>query len=171
MLDEATNGLDEAQLGWISFGEPRGFVLGVGGLIRNHDGNWVQGYARGLGHTSSFMAELWTLRDGLILAREMGLNNLIIELDALTVVTLMNNVSANLLMEPLLTDYRNLLKEISNKRVIHTYRENNQCADVSAKLGVQSLSSFVAFCNPPLVVESILAFDKASVHCNRLVNF
>ena len=114
-----------------------------GGLIHNHDGNWVQGYAGGLGHTSNFMAELWALRDGLILAREMGLNNLIIELDALSVVTLMNNDSANLLMELLLTDCRNLLKEIPNKRVIHTYREANQCADALVKLGANSLSSFV----------------------------
>ena len=40
----------------------------------------MKGYARGLGHTNSITAELWTLRDGLILAKEMGLNNLIISL-------------------------------------------------------------------------------------------
>ena len=34
-------------------------------------------------------------------------------------------MTANLLMEPLLTNYGNLLKEIPNKRVIHTYREAN----------------------------------------------
>jgi len=73
----------------------------------------------------------------------MGLNNLIIELDVLSVVTLMNNDSANLLMELLLTDCRNLLKEIPNKRVIHTYRKANQCADALVKLGANSLSSFV----------------------------
>ena len=61
------------------------------------------------------MAELWALRDGLLLAKEMGLNNLIIEMDALSVVLLMNNNFVNLLMEPLLTDYRNLLSEIPNK--------------------------------------------------------
>ena len=53
---------------------------GKGGLIQDHDGGWVKGYARGLGHTNSITAELWTLRDGLILAKEMGLNNLIISL-------------------------------------------------------------------------------------------
>ena len=106
----------------------------------------MQGYARGLGHTNSIMAELWALRDGLILAKGMGLNNLIIALDALSIVILMNNDSANSLMEPFLTDCRNLLKDIPNKHVIHTYREANQCADALAKLGAQSLSSFVAFC-------------------------
>ena len=61
------------------------------------------------------MAKLWALRDGLLLAKEMGLNNLIIELDALSVVLLMNNNSTNLLMESLLIDCKNLVKEIPNK--------------------------------------------------------
>ena len=71
------------------------------------------------------MAELWALRDGLILAREMGLNNLIIELDVLSIVILMNNEVVNVMMEPLLFDCRNLLKQISNKCVIHSYHETN----------------------------------------------
>lgn len=65
-------------------------------------------------------AASWALWYGLILAREMGLTNLIIELDALSVVTLINNDSINLLMEPLLTDCKNLLREIPDKSVIHT---------------------------------------------------
>ena len=71
------------------------------------------------------MAELWALRDGLLLAKEMGLSNLIIEMDALSVVLLMNNNTANLLMEPLLIDCRNLLSKISNKQIGHIYREAN----------------------------------------------
>ena len=61
------------------------------------------------------MAELWALRDGLLLARDMGLNNLIIELDALSVVLLMINNTPNLTLEPLSNDYRNLVREIPNK--------------------------------------------------------
>ena len=116
------------------------------------------------------MAELWALRDGLRLAKELGFQQLIIELDALSVVILMNNESENLLTEPLLTDCRNLLKEIPNKRAIHAFREANQCADALAKLGSQTLYSFAVFCNPPPMVEPILTFDKANIRCNRLLN-
>ena len=130
----------------------------------------MKGFARGLGYTNSALVELWALRDGLLLAKEMGIQQLIIELDALSVVILMNNESENLLMEPLLIDCRNLLKEFPNKCMIHAFREANQYADALAKLGAQSLYSFAIFCNPPLVVEAILAFDKANMHCNRLVN-
>ena len=54
--------------------------------------------------------------------------------------------------------------------MIHFYREVNQCADALAKLRAQSFTHFVVFCNPQPMVETLLAFDKASMHCNRLVN-
>ena len=48
-------------------------------------------------------------------------------------------------MEPLLTDCRNLMREISNKQITHVYREANQCVNALTKLGASSLSSFVVF--------------------------
>ena len=101
----------------------------------------------------------------------MGLNNIIIKMDALSVVLLMSNNTANLLMEPLLIDCRNLLSEIPNKQIFHIYRKASQCADVLAKLGASNVNSFVIFLYPPPVVESIIASDKASLRCNRLINF
>lgn len=98
------------------------------------------------------------------------MNNLIIELDALSIVLLLNNEAENIMTEPLLSDCRSLLKQIPNKRVLHIYREAHQYADALAKLGAQSSPHFVVFCNPPLVVENLLAVDKASMVCNRLVN-
>ena len=78
-------------------------------LIRDHNGDWVTGFARSLCYTNSFLVELWTLRVGLTLAKNLNLNNLIVELDAKSVVQLMNNNSLNILMEPLLNDYKTLL--------------------------------------------------------------
>ena len=37
------------------------------------------------------MAELWALWDGLLLAKELGINNFIVDLDVLSVVLLMKN--------------------------------------------------------------------------------
>ena len=43
-----------------------------------------------LSFTNSFVAALWALRDdSLIFAKELGLNNIIVELDALSVVHLL----------------------------------------------------------------------------------
>ena len=82
----------------------------------------------------------------------------------------MTNATTNLLMEPLLTDCRNLVREIPNKQITHVFREANHCTDVLAKLCASSLSSFAIFLNPPPVVESIIAFDKADLRCNKLIN-
>ena len=73
------------------------------------------------------------------------MNNLIIELYALSIVFIMNNEAENIMMEPLLFDCRSLLKQIPNKRVLHVYREANQCADALAKLRAQFGSHFVVF--------------------------
>ena len=143
---------------------------GGGGVIRDHEGKWLKGYARSLGSTNNCMAELWALRDGLLLAKEMGLHNLIIELDALSVVLLLNNNTTNSTLEPLLNDCRNLVREFPNMQIKHIYGEANQCADVMAKLGASSVTSFVVFLHPPPVVKRILANDKARLCCNRLVN-
>ena len=168
-------GWEKPPWGWLKLNSDGSSInnlgkAGVGGLFRDHEGNWVKGYARGIGHTNSFLAELWALRDGLNIAREMGVSNLIIKLDALSIVLLMNNEAENIMMEPLLSDCKSLLKQIPNKRVLHIFCEVNQCADALAKLGAQSGSHFVVFCNPPPVVENLLAFDKANMVCNRLVN-
>ena len=47
-----------------------GYVLGNssyggGGLIRDHNGDWIISFSRSLGFTNSFIVELWALRDGL----------------------------------------------------------------------------------------------------------
>ena len=162
-------------MGWVKLNSDGSAIgstrrAGGGGVIRNHEGQWLRGYARPLGCSNSCIAELWALRDGLLLAKEMGFNNIIIEMDALSVVLLMKNNTANLLMEPLLTDCRNLLSEIPNKQIVHIYREANQCADALAKLGANSVDSFVIFLYPPPVVESIIASDKTNLRCNRLIN-
>ena len=42
-----------------------------GGAIRDEKGNWVIGYARKIGITTSFLAELWALQDGIFLCSQV----------------------------------------------------------------------------------------------------
>ena len=90
-------------------------------------------------------------------------------MDALSIVLLMNNSKVNLLMEPLLSNCRKLLAAIPNKRVVHTFREANQCADMLARFGGSSISNFVVFLNPSPVVVDILLANKENSYCNRLI--
>lgn len=103
-------------------------------MIRDHLGHWIRGYSRALGSTNNVIAELWALRDGLIIAKDLGLNYLIVELDVLSVVHMINSDNSNMLMEPLLSDCRSLYREIPNKWIQHIYREANQCVDALARM-------------------------------------
>ena len=61
---------------------------GGGGIIWDSEGRWVKGFARSIGFTTSIIAELWALRDGLLLADQIGVQKLWIELVAKVVVEL-----------------------------------------------------------------------------------
>lgn len=57
----------------------------MGGLIRDHKGQWVTGFHRDMKATSSAMVELWALRDGLNLTLMKNIKQLAVEPDALVV--------------------------------------------------------------------------------------
>ena len=59
---------------------------GGGGLICDSQGKWVKGYMRKIGMATSVEAKFWALRDGLILTSQMGINNIVVELDAKVVI-------------------------------------------------------------------------------------
>ena len=84
--------------------------VGGGGLIRDCNGLWIKGYARSIRYAISITTEFWALRDGLKLALNEGIQQLIVELDAKVVVDLIKSNSAtNKSHAPLLYDCRCLL--------------------------------------------------------------
>ena len=144
-------------------------LVGGGGLICNEHGDWVMGFAISLGITFGVMVELWSLKDGLMLASQLRISSICVELDAELIVLLLTNYSINnLMLEPLLYDCRTLLKKFHSSTIHHIFREANQCADALAKFGATLSSDYVNFVNPLAVVD-LLAFDKAELYCNRLI--
>ena len=95
---------------------------------------------------------------------------LVVELDTLSVVLIMKNCTCNLLMEPLLTDCRNLLKMFPNMQVVYAYREANQYANALTKLSANLNYVFVTFDHLPNVVDNLLTLDKVTNVCNRLIS-
>ena len=53
---------------------------GGGGLVRDENGDWVKGFARRIGNTSSYLVELWALQDGLQLCLQIHAQFVVIEL-------------------------------------------------------------------------------------------
>ena len=143
---------------------------GYGGLLCNYDEEWLEGFARGVGFTTSYVAKLWALRGGLNLASSLGIENLIVELDALAIVHLLRNSIANLALEPLLPDCRKLLRTFPKTRIEHVFREANQCTNALAKLGAKFSAMYVSFFIPPAVVVNLLALDRVATSCIKLTS-
>uniref|UniRef100_A0A2N9HXU9 CCHC-type domain-containing protein n=1 Tax=Fagus sylvatica TaxID=28930 RepID=A0A2N9HXU9_FAGSY len=103
-------------LGWFklntdgsSLGNPG--LAGGGGIIRNHEGDWVGGFSRAIGITTSVQAELRALKDGLNLAIDLRILNLEIEMDSLVAVELVNSITTpNTFLSTIVTDCRSLLE-------------------------------------------------------------
>ena len=120
-----------------------------GGLIRDSQGNWVKGYMRNIGVATSVTVGCWALRDGLLLASQLGIAQLVVELDARVVVGLfVSNNSSNKHYSPLLNDCRSLLTRFLQIRVNHVYWEENRCADKLAKEGCSVEVDFVVLDRP-----------------------
>ena len=94
------------------FGDPK--RAGGGGVIRNSEGECA-GFVKKFGNVSSITVELWAFKEGLLMAKQLGIDNLYVDLDAAFLVYLITNPSVvNLNLEPLLSDCRNLTKTFLN---------------------------------------------------------
>ena len=141
-----------------SLGNPG--LAGSGGVIRNHVCEWVCGFSRAIGVTTSVQAELRALKDGLKLAIDLEILNLEIEMDYLVAIELVNSITTpNVFLSAIVTDCRSLMARFDLCSLKHIFREANSCADLLAKAGCTQSSDFISFSNAPAYVLEALAFD------------
>ena len=106
-------------LGWFKFNTDCSSLdnpglAGGGGVICNHVGDWVGGFSRAIGATTSVWAELRTLKDGLKLAIDLGILNLEIEMDSLVAVELVTSITTpNVFLSSIVTDCRSQMRALS----------------------------------------------------------
>ena len=141
-----------------------------GGLIRNEKGEWIKGYARAIGITTSVATELWALRDGIRLCIALRLPAVEIKLDAKVVIDLVRKESNNLNgLDALVADYKEGLKKISNVRFLHCFREANKCGNNLARLDTMLDQDFTIFIHPPSEVDLLIRLDTIGTLYNRFV--
>ena len=106
----------------------------------------MAGFSRRIGATNSFMAELWGLRDGLILCSNLHLPSLIIEIDAKAIVDALLHLNyKNNVISPILEDCRQLVTQFHWIQFKHSYSEANRCADVLTRRGTKQDIDFLLF--------------------------
>ncbi|GAU35481.1 hypothetical protein TSUD_384360 [Trifolium subterraneum] len=110
---------------------------GCGGVVRDSSGEWLKGYARGLGDCNIIMTELWGILEGLRLAWRLGFRHVELRSDSLGVVKTLGNEECVITEGwSVLKHIRRLMKLEWEVLVCHTYREANRCADALAHLGL-----------------------------------
>ncbi|KAG4954763.1 hypothetical protein JHK87_040357 [Glycine soja] len=57
-------------------------LVTYGGLLRDHHGRWKIGFAKKVGCTSTFVVELWGVLQGLCIARDQGMQNILLQVDS-----------------------------------------------------------------------------------------
>ena len=135
-------------------------LVGGGGLIRDENGDWIVGFARNIGITTSFQAELWAIRDGLSLCVDRKFSAVEVDLDAKSVIDVLTSPScSNNLIYPLVDDCRLLATQISQIKFNHCYREANRSTDKLARLGEVQDSCFEIFARPPVDVVRTFKFE------------
>lgn len=66
----------------------------TGGLVRNHNGEWLLRFQRLVGVTTSLAAEIRSIRDGLQLISNQGWSKVEVETDSKLVIDLITNIHA-----------------------------------------------------------------------------
>lgn len=118
---------------------------GIGGVIRNANGDWVLGFAQSFLHATnnwSFLA-LWK---GLQLALQHNLTPIIINIDPEDIIIMLK--SKNALFNSFIHECRLMLQRLGRPPVQHSYREQNKVVDALAKEGLQNFCIPSPFCSP-----------------------
>ncbi|KAH0640052.1 hypothetical protein KY290_037340 [Solanum tuberosum] len=133
---------------------------GIGGVIRDSDGNWIVGYMGNIHISNNIKAELTTLMQGLQMALARGLLPLEVNIDCKDPISLIDNDHPS--YTNMLFDCRDLLRRLGNPQILHTFREANRVADAVAREGSKTSqdNSFLCLEVPPVFVVEKLEADK-----------
>ena len=129
----------------------------------------MKGFARRIGNTSSYLAELWVLRDGLQLCLEMHAQFVVIKVDAKAIVESLNSPTfSSSSVSPLMDECKHMANRLPQVMFSHIFREANRCADFLASLGTLLENDFIIFTSPPVDLIHFLEADANGVYINRL---
>ena len=106
-------------------------VVGCGGVVRDDRDKWVARFTRRIRLTSSFVAELWGLKDGLMMCCNLNISShLVVKLDAKSIVDVLGKFDyVNNVISLILYDWRLLASCFYWIKFNYNYRQANRCAN------------------------------------------
>lgn len=138
---------------------------GAGGLIRDCDGNHIVDFSANVGKVGVIGAELFAIRQGLMICSELGFNSVCCESDSMEPVhlCLLPSIPPHHRFAALIADIHHLLRQRWNCNLSHILREGNACADQLSKFGVNQEDSIIRWHSPPSFLNSALLADAFGV--------
>ncbi|KAG4954841.1 hypothetical protein JHK87_040435 [Glycine soja] len=128
-------------------------VSGIGGIIRDSNGSWVQGFAGLCGVKTNLYAELLAILKVLQMAWDYNGQALIYESNSRTALSLtLHGADHTHHYFPLISRIRSFLHHPWELSFQHEFREANYCADWLAKLGASSANHPLVFYSCPIAM-------------------
>ena len=111
---------------------------GGGGVLNNPEDNLILKYSWGLGTETNNMAEALALWQGLIQAKNMGINDLIVFGDSRIIIQALNQSSriSNLQLRQTLNRIQRTILTFKQVEIYHILRKLNSAPDIAANEGV-----------------------------------
>ncbi|KAF7824315.1 reverse transcriptase [Senna tora] len=128
-------------------GNPDPFA--IGGIIRDHFDNWIMGLSGFVGYGNALKAELWAIASGIKVAISLRCNHLWIESDSLLAC-------------------KSALRNFTDVKLSHTFREGNQCADQLAKLSLLNREAYIVHQDIPPFLKMYFLADLHGVTFDRI---
>jgi ribonuclease HI len=134
-----------------------------GGIFRDHEAEFVYGFAEPLTASNAFIAEICGFMRAIEIAYQKSWNHLWIETDSLLVVSAFNHPGKPVAWS-LRNRWKNAIFMASHMHIIvtHIYREGNQVADLLANYGL-AIPSIILWDFAPLFIRDCIVRNKQGI--------
>lgn len=134
---------------------------GIGGIVPNHKGQWILGFAQGIYYTTPIEAELRALLRGLQMAHNHNFSPLEVSTYSMDVINILNKGHKR--YDNIVCECKYLLRLLEPMELKHVFREQNRVADTLAKEGAKLIDpgNTLFFVNVPMHVKPLFDADAA----------
>ncbi|KAJ1432360.1 Ribonuclease H domain [Sesbania bispinosa] len=138
---------------------------GAGGLLHGCDSQWLAGFSMNLGKVGVLAAELYAIRQGLMICLDMGFNYIWCESDSKEAIRLclLFVIPLHHRLAVVIADIHQLMRQSNRCLISHVFREGNSSANLLAKHGVTQVDSFKLRHEPPTFMGSALLADSMGI--------
>ncbi|KAL5806755.1 hypothetical protein ACOSQ4_029488 [Xanthoceras sorbifolium] len=156
-----------SSIGWLKVnvdGSAANGIISAGGVIRDHEKNWMRGFSMNIGGGSILEAELWGILEGLKMVSTFSLINFVLLSDSADAIGLVNGeVNASHQLLHIIQECKKLLDSRPLYTAAHCFRKENGLANGLAKLGHMLDRGTTTFEEPPTPVFNLFQDDCTGV--------